>query len=76
MRKIGDGNKSTMNEKKKHVYLMKRENNQQRLIETKHAFFYDSHYKPFHQLKLFAYLVEIRAYAPICVPDENEKKTG
>ena len=34
---------------------------------TKHAFVYDSHYKPLHQTKCCGVLIDNRADAPICV---------
>ena len=42
---------------------------------TKHAFFYDSHYKPLHQTKCFGVLIENRADAPICVLEDKDRET-
>ena len=36
-------------------------------FKTKHAFFYDCHFKPFHQIKCCGYLIDNIADAPICV---------
>ena len=44
---------------------------------TKHAFFYDSHYKPLHRTECCGALIDNRADAPICVlenKDRAEKK--
>ena len=42
---------------------------------TKHAFVYDSHYKPLHQNKCCGFLVDNRADAPICVLEDKYRAT-
>ena len=42
---------------------------------TKHAVFYDSHFKPLHQSKCCGDLIDNRADAPICVLGDKDRKT-
>ena len=42
---------------------------------TKHAFFYDIHYKPLNQSKCFGSLIDNRADAPICVFEDKDRET-
>ena len=42
---------------------------------TKHAFAYDSHFKPFHQLKCCGVLIDNRADAPICFLEDKDRVT-
>ena len=44
-------------------------------LRKKHAFFYDSHYKPLHQTKCCGVLIDNRADAPICVLDDKDTET-
>ena len=41
---------------------------------TKHAFVFDSHFKPLNQSKYFLGLIDNRADAPICVLEGKERK--
>ena len=40
---------------------------------TKHAFIYDSHYKPLHKTEFYGVLIDNRADAPICVLEEKDR---
>ena len=41
----------------------------------KHAFVYDSYFKPLHQSKIYEYLIDNRADAPICVLEDKGIET-
>ena len=41
---------------------------------TKHAFVYDSHFKPLHQTKCCGVLIDNRADAPICVLEDKDRE--
>ena len=41
----------------------------------KHAFVYDSHYKPLHQTKCCWVLIDNRANAPICVLEYKDRES-
>ena len=41
----------------------------------KHAFVYDSHFKPLHQTKCCGVLIDNRADAPICVLEDKERES-
>ena len=43
---------------------------------TKHAFVYDSHYKPLHKTEFYGVLIDNRADAPICVLENKERAGG
>ena len=43
--------------------------------KTKHAFVYDSHFKPLHQSKYYGALIYNRSDAPICVLEDHYKET-
>ena len=40
---------------------------------TKHAFVYDSHFKPLHQTKCCGVLIDNRADAPVCVLEDKDR---
>ena len=40
--------------------------------KTKHAFIFDSHFKPLHQSNVFGDLIDNRADAPICVLEDKD----
>ena len=42
---------------------------------TKHAFVYESHYKPLHQTKCCGVLIDNRADAPICVLEGKDRES-
>ena len=42
---------------------------------TKHAFVYDSHFKPLHQSKYCEDLIDNRSDAPICVLEDKDRDT-
>ena len=42
---------------------------------TKHAFVYDSHYKPMHQNKFCGVLIDNRADTPICVLEDKDRES-
>ena len=42
----------------------------------KHAFIYDSHFKPLHQLKCCGTLIDNRDDAPICVLEDKDRATN
>ena len=42
---------------------------------TKHAFVYDSHYKPLHKTECCGVLIDNRADAPICVLEDTDRAT-
>ena len=42
---------------------------------TKHAFVYDSHFKPLHQNKCCGVLIDNRADAPICVWEDKYRES-
>ena len=44
-------------------------------FKTKHAFVFDSHFKPLHQSKFCGDLIDNRADAPICVLEDKERET-
>ena len=41
--------------------------------KKKHAFVYESHFKPSHQSKCFGDLIDNRDNAPICVLEDNDR---
>ena len=44
-------------------------------LSKKHAFFYDSHYKPLHQTKCCRVLIDNRADAPICILEDKDRES-
>ena len=43
-------------------------------VEKKHAFVYESHFKPLHQSKYCGALIDNRADAPICVLEDKDRE--
>ena len=43
--------------------------------KEKHAFVYDSHFKPYHQQIFFWDIIDNRTDAPICVMEGNDRIT-
>ena len=43
--------------------------------KKKHAFVYDSHFKPLHQSKYFGDIIYNRVDAPSCVLQNNDRQT-
>ena len=44
------------------------------MCKTKHAFVYESHFKPLHQPKYCGAIIDNRADAPICAMEDNDRE--